>query len=688
MDQIRAELGAKKNGDPPSKGKKPLKLAGERFERLIAEVEDYVIILLDKDGTIMSWNRGAEKIKGYLPEEIIGKSYKIFYPREDVERGLPDLLLTNAAEKGKANYEGWRIKKDGTRFWGSITLTAIHDNSGNISGYLKVTRDLTERKISEDQYANHLEELRVKNEELRLSEMRYHSMVSEVRDYAIILLDVNGNVLDWNKGAQKLKGYKASEILGKSFRLFYPIEDKESNLPQKLLDEAAKNGFANHEGYRIKKDGTRFWGGVAITALHDETGNIIGYSKVTRDLTERKAADDRLAVFTQELTQKNEELRQSEERYHKMISEVQDYAILLLNYAGDIQNWNVGAAHIKGYSAKEIIGKNFRIFYTAEDIERRLPDRLLEEAELMGKAVSEGWRKRKDGSKFWGSIVITALHDVKGNVIGFSKVTRDLTERKNADDLLRNNALDLEFKNHQLERLNDELSSFAYVVSHDLKEPVRKIQLFANRQLEPGKTPEQLKEYSEKIIASASRMQKLMDALLSYSHIAGDPSEPEKIDLNQVLEDVKNDLEISISDSNTRIESEKLPVIRGISFQFQQLFLNLLSNAIKFSKKTESPLVRITTTIVSSVDLPEELIVKNKRYHRITFADNGVGFEQDQSNRIFEVFQRLKPNPDAKGTGIGLSIVKRVVQNHDGLVVARGKPDEGATFEIYLPVME
>jgi len=663
-----------------------LGLTDHKFQTIISEVEDYAIILLNRDGTIASWNKGAEKIKGYTSEEIIGKSYKLFYPKEDIESGLPEILLEQARDQGKVNYEGWRVKKNGYRFWGSISIHAIHNTEGALEGYIKITRDLTAKKVVEDKYSNMLEELRLKNQELQREEERYHKMVSEVRDYAIILLDSEGKVVDWNKGAERLKGYTAAEIIGKNFRLFYPQEDKDTNLPEKLLAEAAAKGSVNHDGYRVRKDGTRFWGSVAITALHNAEGMIIGFSKVTKDLTERKAADDRLLIFTEELKQKNEALRRSEERYNRMIAEVQDYAILLMNSNGEIQNWNAGAQLIKGYQAHEIVGKSFRLFYLPEDIERGLPESLLNEAREKGKATNEGWRKRKDGTKFWASVVITALHDPSGNVIGFSKVTRDLTERKRADDVLKENSLQLELKNHELERLNAELSSFAYVVSHDLKEPVRKIQVFASRQLEPDKSPDQMKEFSDKIVASAQRMQRLMESLLSYSRISNDESSLEDVDLNDILSAVEVDLELLINEKNAEIKSDRLPIIRGVPFQLHQLFQNLIANAIKFSHPDRTPQITITSQVVTNGRIPDELILKNRSYYCLTFVDNGIGFEPNQSEKIFDVFKRLAPRNDSKGTGIGLAIVKKVAQNHDGMVTAEGKPYVGSRFYVYLPV--
>ncbi|WP_255553000.1 sensor histidine kinase [Longitalea arenae] len=537
--------------------------------------------------------------------------------------------------------------------------------------------DLNNEQFRTDSSSNRT----IESDHTHLAEAKFERMISEVEDYAIFLLDVKGNILSWNKGAEKIKRYRADEIIGKSHQLFYPQADLERKLPQQLLEEARKNGKAVHEGWRIRKNGEPFWGNVTITAIHDELGAVSGFLKLTKDLTAKKAAEDRYDKIL-------EELRQSEERYQKMIAEVQDYAILLLDETGHIQNWNMGAELIKGYKANDIVGKSFKTFYTSEDIENGLPDKLLKAAAEFGKASNEGWRKRKDGSTFWASVVITALHNERGGIIGFSKVTRDLTERKKYEDRLLNNAIELEIKNHELVHLNDELSSFAYVVSHDLKEPVRKIRIFADRQLEPDSTPEDMQAFARKIISSAERMQALMESVLLYSRISNENMVKETIDLNEILSSVKTDLELMIQESNANISASHLPAIKGIRFQLHQLFLNLLSNAIKFAKPGLSPVISISSTQLQAIDLPEELPVTDRIYHRITFSDNGIGFEQDQSEKIFDVFKRLKQKEGLTGTGIGLSIVRKAALNHHGYVTAESVPGKGSKFHLFLPAIE
>ncbi len=260
-----------------------LRSSEERLRLLVGQVVDYAIIALDPQGIIETWNLGAERVKGYTADEAIGRSFTMFYPDEDRRRGLPLRLLAEAADQGRVEHTGWRVRKDGTRFWGDVVITALHDEQGNLTGYAKVTRDLTEQHALE--------------EALRSSEERMRLLVGQVVDYAIIALDPQGIIETWNLGAERVKGYTADEAIGRSFAMFYTEEDRKAGLPLRLLTDARRTGRVEHSGWRVRKDGSRFWGDVVITALHDAKGRITGYAKVTRDRTDLKALEDAQDAF-------------------------------------------------------------------------------------------------------------------------------------------------------------------------------------------------------------------------------------------------------------------------------------------------------------------------------------------------------------------------------------------------------
>ncbi len=483
----------------------------------------------------------------------------------------------------------------------------------------------------------------------------------EVRDYAILLLDADGNILNWNPGAEYIKGYKAEEIIGKSFKVFYTLQDREEKLPDHLLQTAINEGRATHEGWRVKKDGTTFWGSVVITALHDEDNTIIGFSKVTRDLTERKHAEELRERTASELENQNEKLRRSEERYHRMVSEVADYAIILLDTEGNIMNWNKGAENIKGYSEEEIIGKNFRSFYLPQDRESGLPDQLLAEAIANNNAKHEGWRIRKDGSQFWGSIVITSLHDNLGKIIGFSKVTRDLTEQKQSQDYIVTQ--------------NRMLQEFAYVASHDLQEPLRKIILFSNMIERDITNEESILKYLSKIINASERMTKLINGVLDYSKTTSTEKIKQKVDLNVTFKHILEDFDLLIQERNAKINFSKLnlPTLQGIPIQLHQLFANLIGNALKYNEGM--PIISISH---------EDFTVDSKNFVKISVADNGIGFDSENAEKIFTMFHRISEKN--AGTGIGLALCRRIAESHGGSIVAESNPGKGSVFEVVLLV--
>ena len=433
--------------------------------------------------------------------------------------------------------------------------------------------------------------------------------------------------------------------------------------------------------------------------LFDDSGELIGGINILVDVTEMREvekalrnSEEKLKALTADLQEKvelgmseiirqHQELKKSEERYHRMINEVEDYAILLLDSDGTIRNWNAGAQKIKGYTENEIVGRHFRVFYTQEDQKTGLPETLIGEARRNGKAAHEGWRRRKDGGLFWGSIVITALHNDSGEIIGFSKVTRDLTARKIAEDQLRRYSSDLEFQNRELQQ-------FAYAAAHDMKEPLRKLRFYNSSVMESlaGRLSEKETLYLSRSIEAAQRMQTLIDNLLDYSKATMQGDAFEWVDLNKTLEDAKLNCQDMLEETGALLEIDPLPVVWGIAFQLRQLFENLLSNAVKYRHPDRAPVVRISCERVRHLpvglngrDTPDE-------FFKISFQDNGIGFEKAQAEKMFDIFQRLHSRSVIPGSGIGLAICKKVVQNHSGFIDGTGNPGEGAVFTVELPV--
>lgn len=267
----------------------------QHFREFVQAVQDYAIYMLDPAGYVISWNSGAERIKGYERAEILGNHFSKFYPAEDVSAGKPRKLLDLATKMGRAEDEGWRVRKDGMRFWARVTITAIRNEAGELIGFGKVTRDLTEQK--------HAESI------LHRQEERFQLFVHAVQDYAMFVLDSDGYVTSWNIGAERIKGYSASEIIGRHFSCFYP-EDVRDTKPNRALEIAAREGHFVDEDWRVRKDGSKFWANVVITAIKDESGEIIGYGKVTRDLTERKLAEEALEKSQQKLRDSEKALRE------------------------------------------------------------------------------------------------------------------------------------------------------------------------------------------------------------------------------------------------------------------------------------------------------------------------------------------------------------------------------------------
>jgi PAS domain S-box-containing protein len=653
----------------------------DKYKELQSFYDDVAVGIhwVNEDGVIVWANKTELEMLGYTSEEYFGHSISEFHASKEK---INDILCRLKNNETLAKYEAPLRCKDGTIKYVQINSNVLWEN-GQFIHTRCFTVDITDQKKAHDS--------------LRDSEHLYKQLV-EGLPIAVYTCDSKGHITLYNEAAAQLWGQKP--VIGKdmwsgSWRIFdtngVPVSLDSCPMAKAIKEKRIING---EELIFEQPDGQKRYVLPHPKPLIDSKGNVIGAVNTLIDITDAKKAEqalredeERYRQLASDLEMKVQErtidLKKSEERYHKMVDEVEDYAILLLDKDGFIRNWNKGAEKIKGYKEEEIVGKNFRIFYLPEDRERKLPETLINQAIKSGKALHEGWRVRKDGTTFWGSIVITALHDANNNVIGFTKVTRDLTQRKLAEDKLQQYTRDLEFQNKELKQFN-------YVASHDIKEPLRKV-LYYNSYINDRSAnllPEKEREYLRRSINAAKRMQSLIDDLLTYSRATLEDQNFEKVDLNAILEEVTNVYKEIMEEKEVIINSDKLPAIRGLAFQFKQLFDNLIGNSIKYSHPDRKPQIKITCEKVKGSQMRESEADPRKSYYKITFKDNGIGFEPYYSEKIFEVFQRLQSKHESSGTGIGLAICRKIVQNYKGFIRATGKPNEGAEFDVYLPVNE
>ncbi|MDF9800827.1 PAS domain S-box-containing protein [Catalinimonas alkaloidigena] len=485
---------------------------------------------------------------------------------------------------------------------------------------------------------------------LEENELKYQLLIESVKDYAIFMLDPKGYIITWNSGANKLNGYTKEEAIGQHFSIFYPEEALKINHPAHELKVARETGKFEEEGWRIKKDGSKFWANVVISAIYDSDNKLTGFSKVTRDLTEQKKLQN--------------ELQKSEERSRLLIASVKDYAIFLLTPEGKIASWNEGAKKIKGYEAQEIIGCHFSRFYPPDAVASHYPNFELVEAMDKGRFEDEGWRIKKDGSKFWANVVITPIYSEQNQHIGFTKVTRDLSDRVRNEELMRKNA--------ELHKVNTDLDNFVYSASHDLKSPIANLEGLL--QLVESKISPKLDKHDRQIVAkmgtSIARLQSTIDSLVEVTKAQKNLEEPvEIVSFKEILEEVKEDLASSISSAKVDIKEELQ--VEELSFakaSLRCIMYNLLSNAIKYHSPKRKPEVKVRT-------------YKSDGQIILCIKDNGLGLSQAHQAKLFGMFKRFHRH--VEGSGVGLYIVKRTVENYGGRIEVRSKLNEGTLFRLY-----
>ena len=490
-------------------------------------------------------------------------------------------------------------------------------------------------------------------------EQRFQYLISGIRDYAIYMLDIEGHVSSWNSGARRFKGYEAPEILGQHFSRFYTPEDREGGLPARALATALAEGKYEAEGWRVRQDGTRFWASVIIDPIYDEQGALLGYAKITRDITEKKKAQDAL--------------RASEERFRLLVQGVSDYAIYMLSPEGVVSNWNVGAQRIKGYSEQEIVGQHFSRFYTDGDREGGRPARALGTAAREGRYEAEGWRQRKDGTAFWAHVIIDAIHDESGELIGFAKVTRDLTEKKAAADALAeaNAAL---FQAQKMESIGQLTGGIAHDFNNLLSVLASGLEVLSLRG--GGGDAKTLDSMRRAIDRGAT----LTQQLLAFAR--QQPLQPETHSVNRLVAGFESVLRRAVN-ASIEFEVRLAPEIRATvidSARFESALLNLVVNAR--DAMPGGGRIRIET---ANVELTEREMngLAPGSYVRVTVTDTGTGMSPETARRAFEPFYTTKEV--GKGTGLGLSQVYGFIKQSGGEVSIRTAPGEGTAIAIYLP---
>jgi PAS domain S-box-containing protein len=882
----------------------------ERFRILVEGVQDYAIFTLDPSGNVVTWNAGAERIKGYTAEEIIGRNFSRFYLQSDIDQGKPEEELRIAAADGRSEIDRWRVRKDGSRFWANVVITAARNSAGMLLGFSEISRDMTERKETEAKYSGLL----------------------EAAPDAMVVVNAGGEIVLLNVQAEKQFGYPRDELLGQQVKNIIP-----EGFAERLIADgtrSAAEALAQQIGTGIeliarRKDGTEFpieimlsplenAEGILVTAairdisvrqaaeksltrmagelvnknrlldsvvegtsdlvyirnlehrftfvnsacarlfglsvgqmvgssmrellpaasfdvvaesdreivrtgetrVEEETAEIggdrrqflttkspyrdaneriIGTIGIARDITERRkledarleelkrvivtrkaaeehlaqmearyrglleAAPDAMVVVNQvgeivllnaqaekhfgyprdellgqkvtniipkgfaerliadgtrtvaealaqqigtgieligrtkdgsdfpieimlsplesaegilvtaairDITERKraeEALRVSEERLSLLVHGVTDYAILMLDPQGRVTTWGEGAERIKGYRAEEIIGHHYSMFSTPEDVAQGKPSQELKSAAEKGRFEEEGWRIRKDGSRYWANIVVTALRDESGRLRGFGKVVRDISERKKSEERLAKTVEDLK-------RSNEELQQFAYVASHDLQEPLRMVasytQLLAQRY--KGRLDADADEFIGYAVDGSNRMQGLIQDLLAYSRAGTNGKTLLETSTETALKDAVSNLQVAIEESGAVVTHDSLPTLATDGGQLALLFQNLVGNAIKYHG-AEVPRVHVS----AAKNAGEEWI--------FSVRDNGMGIEPQYFERIFVIFQRLHGRKEFQGTGIGLAICKKIVERLGGRIWVESKPEQGSTFRFSLP---
>jgi PAS domain S-box-containing protein len=663
----------------------------EEFKILVDGVMDYAIFMLDRNGRVTTWNDGAERLKGYKADEIIGKDFSVFYPEEDRHAGHPKRLLETVLRDGRYEEENWRVRKDGTRFWASVTVTAICNELGTLIGFAKVTRDLTERRLAEEQReAERHEAERV----LRESEERFRLLVDEVRDYAIFFLDPEGHVLTWNAGAQRFKGYRADEIIGQSFVRFYTPEDVIAGLPSRLLRRATEVGVARDEGLRMRKDGTRFWASVVLTALRDKSGSLRGFAKVTRDITGQKHAERRMAILADASRLLGESLDSDQILFTITRMAVPHFADGVVIHLRDPEGEpRLGLFH----------ATNPEMLAAVRDLQVRGAYRVAAPSRRVMRTgrselhptLTPEWLRGQDMDdelallilRFGVSSTIHVPVTVAGSpnaVIVFAAAGKRVYDEHDlvfAEELARRASTAMHnaelFHTANTERARAEEAAelretLVAVLGHDLRQPLVSIDVRLEVLRRLSNDPEFLEDL-DGLRASSRRMSRMIEQILDFtrSRLGGGLELVfSPLDLREALIPIVHELRAAHPTATIQV---RCPKLRGVwdRDRLEQVFSNLIGNALAHGDPDKP-----VTVTAGAEPLRVWIEVHNE----------GPPIPEELQSGIFNPFrmgERSSRSP--AGLGLGLYISNELIHRHGGQIEIRSTAAEGTTFRVVLP---
>jgi PAS domain S-box-containing protein len=510
--------------------------------------------------------------------------------------------------------------------------------------------------------ASEIHERRELEIDLRISESRFREQAEllDLTHDAVIVRNLRNEITYWNHGAEELYGWRAEEIMGKvTHELFQTVFPKAlAEIEQETLESGSWEGELTHG----RRDGSV----VAVSSrwvLHkDEQGSANGILESNREITAKRAAEE-----TQRKS--DEENRQREIRFRLFIAAVKDYSIVSLDPDGFVTTWNAGAQRLKGYSAEEIIGQHMSRFYPAADIASGKAESGLRQAASAGHVEDRDWRVRKDGSQFWAEVAITAVHDSAGKLIGFVKIAKDITSRRDSEEQIRKLNVELTQRVEELGSANRELESFSYSVSHDLRAPLRHMDGFARilKQEHSSKMAPEAIVYVDRILEAATHMGQLIDDLLNLARIGRQELKREKKQIAGLVKQVMAELPAEAQERSIEWRIEPLPEMNCDPGLVKLVFANLLANAVKFTRLQPVAVIEVGSRITGG-------------QLTIFVRDNGVGFDPRYADKLFGVFQRLHRQEDFEGTGIGLATVQRIIRRHGGEIWVESQVDAGTTF--------